>query len=164
MARALTSWKEIAQHLGKGVRTVQRWEHEGLPIRRPSSGQRGRVLAYDEELDQWLRSAFQQNAEGRRSQTADLRKAVEQLLAENECLRRELNALMAMPMVPDLRAEGSLLHRCSRALEQSVLLRQRCVELKQRHVMTRQECGETVDSLTELIVLMSTAELRAKES
>lgn len=24
----LTSWKEIAQYLLKGVRTVQRWEHE----------------------------------------------------------------------------------------------------------------------------------------
>jgi DNA-binding transcriptional regulator YiaG len=33
----LSSWKDIAQYLGKGVRTVQRWErHLGLPVRRPT--------------------------------------------------------------------------------------------------------------------------------
>jgi len=32
----LSGWKEIACHLGRGVRTVQRYERElGLPIRRP---------------------------------------------------------------------------------------------------------------------------------
>lgn len=32
----LSGWKEIANYLRKGVRTVQRYERElGLPIRRP---------------------------------------------------------------------------------------------------------------------------------
>jgi hypothetical protein len=31
----LSSWKDIAKYTGKGVRTVQRWEREGLPVRRP---------------------------------------------------------------------------------------------------------------------------------
>ena len=31
----LDSWKEIAAYLGRGVRTVQRWEREeGLPVHR----------------------------------------------------------------------------------------------------------------------------------
>jgi hypothetical protein len=50
----LTSWKEIAAHLGKGVRTVQRWEREmGLPVRRPT-GSRHIVVAIASELDQWV--------------------------------------------------------------------------------------------------------------
>jgi hypothetical protein len=37
----LSSWKEIARHFGKGVRTVQRWERElGLPIHRPVPGKK----------------------------------------------------------------------------------------------------------------------------
>ena len=31
----LTSWKEIASHLNYAVRTAQRWEQHGLPVRRP---------------------------------------------------------------------------------------------------------------------------------
>lgn len=50
----LTSWKEIASYLGKGVRTVQRWEAEfGLPVRRPGPN-RHVVHASREELDNWL--------------------------------------------------------------------------------------------------------------
>ena len=56
MSIALSSWKEIAAYLGKGVRTVQRWEHQfGLPVRRPSA--RSHVIfAIPEELDAWLKS------------------------------------------------------------------------------------------------------------
>jgi len=54
--RVLNSWKEIAAHLGRGVRTVQRWEQGlGLPIHRPRGRNRSAVLAFPEELDQWLR-------------------------------------------------------------------------------------------------------------
>jgi len=51
----LNSWKEVAQYLGRGVRTVQRWEHElGLPVRRPRGKSRSAVIAFREELDGWL--------------------------------------------------------------------------------------------------------------
>lgn len=54
-ARVLNSWKEIASYLGRGVRTVQRWEHDlNLPVRRPRGGERSAVLAFPRELDQWL--------------------------------------------------------------------------------------------------------------
>lgn len=51
----LTGWKRIAQHLGMGVRTVQRYERQmGLPIRRPAGKLRGAVLATRSELDAWI--------------------------------------------------------------------------------------------------------------
>ena len=51
----LNSWKEIASYLGRGVRTVQRWERDlGLPVHRPKGKDRSAVLAFPEELDQWL--------------------------------------------------------------------------------------------------------------
>lgn len=53
----LNGWKEIAAHLGSGVRTVQRWESLGLPIRRPKRQDRSAVVAFTEEVDHWLRSA-----------------------------------------------------------------------------------------------------------
>lgn len=54
----LGCWKEIADHLGKGVRTVQRWEREcGLPVRRLNATFKGRVVAFTAELDEWLRQA-----------------------------------------------------------------------------------------------------------
>src|SRR5512146_279606 len=50
-----TSWKEIASYLGKGVRTVQRWEAQfGLPVQRPNSRAKGIVRASREELDRWI--------------------------------------------------------------------------------------------------------------
>jgi hypothetical protein len=53
--QVLTSWKEIAAYMGKGVRTVQRWEAEmELPVRRPASD-RHIVLAFPAELDTWAR-------------------------------------------------------------------------------------------------------------
>lgn len=55
MDRMLTSWKDIADYLGKSIRTVQRWERElGLPVRRPAVKQRGVVIALPEELDGWI--------------------------------------------------------------------------------------------------------------
>jgi hypothetical protein len=51
----LNSWKEIALYMGRGVRTVQRWEHElGLPIRRPRRKSRSSVIALATDLDEWL--------------------------------------------------------------------------------------------------------------
>lgn len=55
----LTSWKDIANYLGKGVRTVQRWESElGLPIRRPNAHNRNVVIALRSEIDDWMAKDF----------------------------------------------------------------------------------------------------------
>lgn len=54
----LNSWKEVATYMGRGVRTVQRWEQElGLPVRRPRGKSRSAVIAFKRELDQWLHRA-----------------------------------------------------------------------------------------------------------
>lgn len=53
----LNSWKDIAAYLGRGVRTVQRWEAElNLPVRRPYLRKRSTVCALKSELDEWLRN------------------------------------------------------------------------------------------------------------
>src|SRR6478672_7125929 len=53
----LDSWKEIATYLGRGVRTVQRWEREeGLPVHRLAHEKRGNVYARREELAAWWES------------------------------------------------------------------------------------------------------------
>jgi hypothetical protein len=53
----LNSWKEISNYIGRGVRTVQRWEKDfGLPVRRPSGHLRGSVFAIKGDLDVWLKS------------------------------------------------------------------------------------------------------------
>src|SRR5579872_1530928 len=50
----LDSWKEIAVFLGRGVRTVQRWEEiEGLPVYRHVHSRGGTVFAYKAELKKW---------------------------------------------------------------------------------------------------------------
>lgn len=51
----LNGWKEIADYLGKGVRTVQRYELDlCLPIRRPAGRLRGSVIASRIEIEQWV--------------------------------------------------------------------------------------------------------------
>jgi hypothetical protein len=50
----LNSWKEIAAYLGRGVRTVQRWEKMGLPVCRIGFGTRAPVLAYARDIDLWV--------------------------------------------------------------------------------------------------------------
>ena len=55
--RIFSSWKEIAGFLGKGVRTVQRWEKtHGLPVSRPIGCASNVVFAKEEELVRWMRS------------------------------------------------------------------------------------------------------------
>jgi hypothetical protein len=54
----LQTWKEIASELNCGVRTAQRWERTlGLPVRRLGKGSRGRVVAFKDELQRWLRDS-----------------------------------------------------------------------------------------------------------
>src|SRR5436309_1682014 len=51
----VTGWKDIANYLQKGVRTVQRYERElGLPVRRPAGKATGSVMATKSELDAWV--------------------------------------------------------------------------------------------------------------
>ncbi|HZP01697.1 MAG TPA: tetratricopeptide repeat protein [Terriglobia bacterium] len=51
----MESWKEIAAFFARDERTVRRWEKEcALPIHRVPGGAKGRVFAYENELNRWL--------------------------------------------------------------------------------------------------------------
>ena len=55
MSKMLSSWKEIANFFGKGVRTVQRWEKTlDLPIHRPPGAPSNVVLARQSDLEEWM--------------------------------------------------------------------------------------------------------------
>ena len=54
--RRLDAWKAIAQHLGRDVTTVRRWEkREGLPVHRHLHAKLGSVYAFTDEIDEWWR-------------------------------------------------------------------------------------------------------------
>ncbi len=60
----LNSWKEIASYLGRGVRTVQRWETElQLPVHRIGDSERSPVFAFKVELDSWMRKQAGRDAQ-----------------------------------------------------------------------------------------------------
>jgi len=96
----LTSWKEVASYLGKGVRTVQRWESDlGLPVRRPNDTAR-QIRVSPDALDHWLSTRWSCTRREYDKMSADqaieiraLRKSLSELHAENERLRHELNAI-----------------------------------------------------------------------
>lgn len=51
----LMSWQDIASYMGKGVRTVQRWEQDfGLPVRRLPGPKKRAVLARPCDIDAWV--------------------------------------------------------------------------------------------------------------
>ena len=53
----LNSWKEIASYVGRGVRTVQRWEQDlAFPVRRPRGSNRSPVIALKADIDAWMKS------------------------------------------------------------------------------------------------------------
>lgn len=53
----LDSWKEIAVHFGRTVRTVQRWEDGcGMPVHRHGHRESSSVYAFRSELDAWYLS------------------------------------------------------------------------------------------------------------
>jgi DNA-binding transcriptional regulator YiaG len=56
----LSSWKDIARYMGKGVRTVQGWErHLGLPVRRPTgAAHKSAVLLDRSDVDAWMATRF----------------------------------------------------------------------------------------------------------
>ncbi|MFB3814122.1 MAG: hypothetical protein ACE14L_08415 [Terriglobales bacterium] len=96
MAEILTSWKDIAQYLGKGVRTVQRWERElGLPVRRPKPGQKHIIIAFRNEVDAWLRNEAQAAvAVGTRSlQMERMRALMATMVEQTEKLRQNIEVL-----------------------------------------------------------------------
>lgn len=68
----LSGWKDVANYLGKSVRTVQRYErHLALPIRRPAAKATTAVIATKAELDAWISASPLRGALRRSEVTAD---------------------------------------------------------------------------------------------
>lgn len=83
----LNSWKEIADYLGRGVRTAQRWEVElHLPVRRPHQRSRSSVTALKSDLNQWVRKSGR-SANGSTVTRVDIRKATSILKIHRQEMR-----------------------------------------------------------------------------
>ena len=93
-AHLLMSWKEIAAYLGRGVRTVQRWEKEfGLPVKRSRLHPRV-VSAETRDIDNWIETAHGHgvsHSESTRPLTSPLRESVKtfRLLRSQNAMLRE---------------------------------------------------------------------------
>lgn len=93
--QVLSGWKDIANYLGKGVRTVQRYERElGLPIRRPNGKWLGSVIASSEELDAWVNGCPARHSPALRRKIPDVEalKTFQTIVAQQRQLREELEA------------------------------------------------------------------------
>jgi len=89
----LNSWKEIAAYLGRGVRTVQRWESLGLPVLRLGEGTRAPVVAHAYEIDLWIRSARIHGHVPRSEENLRFRGALLDAIEQARLLRIETESL-----------------------------------------------------------------------
>ena len=93
----LSSWKEIALYLGRGVRTAQRWEAElQMPVYRPWGKDHSAVVAMKSEIDLWIKSRSrakksQQLAAAKAALVAPVHATIgPELLANSRRLRADL--------------------------------------------------------------------------
>lgn len=94
--RILNSWKEIANYLGRGVRTVQRWETQlGLPVHRPAGKDHSAVLAVSSELDQWLDRRPMRSSSSLDSLSEANTVLLETLLAKTDVLLQKCDTLLS---------------------------------------------------------------------
>lgn len=103
--KTLQSWKEIANYLGRGVRTVQRWEKYGLPVHRPAGKHRSAVFALEHEVDAWL-AATEVRLDGLENGTS-----AEQVFGDRDAL---------MQRVCRLEAENARLQAYAKVLSQKL--------------------------------------------
>ena len=89
--RIISGWKEIADYMHHGVRTVQRWETIGLPVHRPKGGSRNAVIAFEEELDTWSQATPIRFAD----EVRELKAKVASLEAEILELKKQLQRALA---------------------------------------------------------------------
>jgi hypothetical protein len=120
----LTSWKEIAQYLGKGVRTVQRWEREyGLPVRRPAGiSHKSPVGANPKELDAWLETTWSARNGNKTSNVP--------LSADEALLSGELPLMEVIQASRELRLARKMLQ--AQISVEAKTLKKNCAELNER--------------------------------
>ena len=93
----LNSWKEIADYMGRGVRTVQRYEQDlRLPVHRPAGKSRSSVIAFADEIDLWMRHGPSRSDSNNGNAVRHARTNLAEwhrLLANSELLLKRANAL-----------------------------------------------------------------------
>lgn len=109
----LSGWKSIANFLGRGVRTVQRYELElGLPVRRPSGHQRGSVIALKAELEGWVKAGAMRDVfllkRSERLKVQPVPRVFHEHLAEMVTLRQQMAMLQAEVTTSMKRLQESL--------------------------------------------------------
>jgi hypothetical protein len=93
----LNSWREIAQYVGRGVRTVERWERKlGLPVHRPQGHLRSPVIAISTEIDEWLGNGRlkKEQATGQVTSQLELKRIIVELRANTELLQRNRELML----------------------------------------------------------------------
>lgn len=111
----LNSWKEIAAYLGRGVRTVQRWEQElQLPVHRIGKGRRSPVFAVVSELKFWTVTSAGRNAYN---------------MVERQAMQPDSNG-------PKREAQlAARLHQLAQAVAESSVRHQRNAEALQKNIL-----------------------------
>jgi hypothetical protein len=107
----LNSWKEIAAYLGRGIRTVQRYEHEQqLPVRRVQGKHRGSIVALKSDLDVWLHVVGRAEPRGEApdDKTSILISKVSKSASEMKMLRLEASYLRVAHRESVLRLRSSI--------------------------------------------------------
>jgi hypothetical protein len=104
--------KEIANYMHQGVRTVQRWELIGLPVRRVRNYGRSPVIALPEDLDVWARSLHVPLLD----RIEELRVTISWIEAQIRTLKRQLRVRKRpahIDRTPGLNAITRLPHHCT---------------------------------------------------
>ena len=154
MPASLNSWKEIATYMDRGVRTVQRWESHGLPIRRVGAGERAPVFAFTVEIDRWLR---EHGTAAPTDHVTSLRSHSRKLLAESErlvsTLQRSgadflfLDLDIALTMAESALSAGADTQKKARKQKIARRAYDAIFDLSQRLKMTRQERSDVKEKL-----------------
>jgi hypothetical protein len=143
--------------MDRGVRTVQRWETEGLPIRRVGAGNRAPVFALTADIDKWLRKHRTAAAPDHiTSPQSDRRK----LLAESErlvsTLQRSgadflfLDIEIALSMAKSALSAGAGTQKKARKQKIARRAYNTILHLSQRLKMTKEEDSDLKEKLATL--------------
>ena len=95
--RILNGWKDISNHIERGVRTAQRWEALlGMPVHRPASKDRSAVVAFTDELDRWItRSGSDESLARLHDNMNSLARQTAELESQTKALQEKLRCSLA---------------------------------------------------------------------
>jgi len=148
----LNSWKEIADYMGRGVRTVQRYERDlRLPVHRPAGKSRSAVVAFGDEIDLWmrrgrLRSLTNGDVEAHaHTDLPEWKRLIansELLLKRADALKTSMSQLLNLIKETDRRRKLMLNQRPPRDLSQALVQRTEALQTKMNELSELMRGGE----------------------